>query len=101
MKLSDPAIPFTIRGAKQPRYQVSLPRDAHANGLTLRSTVPMTIAPPISGEIVHTADNRPEDPANWQNEPGPGVGELANDEIVRRQIGPMEQIPRVRVPRVA
>lgn len=98
MKVFPPAVPFTVPGVKQAPYRVVWPRESHHDRMVLRHTVPMTIAPPISGELVHTADNRPEDPANWQNEPGPGVGETAREEVIRRDIAPMERIPRVVLP---
>ncbi len=61
---------------------------------------PMTIAPPISGELVHTATNQPEVAASWQNEPGPGAGEAPEYEIARRPIAAMESVPRVKLPPV-
>jgi hypothetical protein len=78
-------------------YRVRFPRTAVAVP-ELRPEAPKTIAPPISGEVVLTADNRPEDPASWQNEPGPGAGESAAAEVVRRDNTPMEIVERISVP---
>ncbi len=61
----------------------------------------MTIAPPISGELVHTATNRPEDPGSWQNEPGPGAGEPPESELAWRPIAGMEKVPRITLPEAA
>ncbi|MGH9533613.1 MAG: hypothetical protein ACRD2E_02010 [Terriglobales bacterium] len=77
---------------------VIYPRQALAPDQRLRRPVPMTIAPPLSGAWVHTADNRPEDPRSWQNEPGPGVDEPPAAEIVHRSNASLERVPLNRLP---
>jgi len=59
--------------------------------------VPLTPAPPISGELVRTATNTPDDPTSWQNEPGPGMGERPADEVVHRSLQSMEPVARVKI----
>lgn len=84
------------RRKHEPGYVVVLPR--HAPRPSRLAPPPMTIAPPLSGQLVPTATNRPDDPASWQNEPGPGTGERPEAEIVRRDIAAMEKVERVRLP---
>lgn len=92
-------MPFAAAARPGPEYQVVLPRHgARRAGL---GPTPTTIAPPVSGLLVHTANNRPEDPLSWQNEPGPGVGERPEAAVVRRAIAPMEEVARVVVPNAA
>ena len=67
----------------------------------LRFKLPMTIALPISGELVHTATNCPEDAHSWQNEPGPGAGETAGIEVARRSILDMEPVAQHLLPRAS
>jgi len=57
--------------------------------------VPLTPAPPISGELVRTATNTPDDPDALQNEPGPGMGERPEDEVVHRRLQSMEPVARI------
>lgn len=76
---------------------VALPRTAIRNR-RLRQPTPRTIAPPVAGLLVLTADNRPQDPGAWQNEPGPGAGESPDLETVRQPIAAMESVPRIVVP---
>lgn len=76
---------------------VSLPRAAAPNPGLLRP-VPQTIAPPVSGEMVLTASNCPQNPRAWQNEPGPGAGESLDLAVVHRSIKKMEAVRRIAVP---
>lgn len=78
-------------------YEVRLPRSA-GRRRPFGAPVPTTVAPSLSGLLIPTANTRPGDPWSWQNEPGPGVGEPPEDEIVRRPIARMEKVRRVRVP---
>lgn len=91
-------LPFRLgRRPPQRAYAVTLPREA-APSLRLRRATPRTIAPPISGLLVVTADNRPQDPRAWQNEPGPGAGESLELGVVKRRIAEMESVPRIEIP---
>jgi hypothetical protein len=62
----------------------------------LRTTVPMTIAPPLSSDGIVTATNRPQDPSAWQNEPGPGANEPEATEVVRKPLARLETVPKIR-----
>jgi hypothetical protein len=58
----------------------------------------MTVAAPISGEVLTTATNRPDDPHSWQNEPGPGFGQQPEEEVAHRRIADMERVERIKIP---
>jgi hypothetical protein len=70
----------------------------HAQAQPELGQVPTTVAAPISGEIVVTANNRPGDAGNWQNEPGPGFGQRAEDEVAHRDSDAMERVKKVDIP---
>lgn len=77
-------------------YKLSYPHPPAEPELT--ETAPTTVAPPISGELIVTANNRPDDPRSWQNEPGPGADQPAEDEVVRLPDKTMEKVAKVSVP---
>lgn len=97
MQLADAGGPLLRLVARRPAAAIAYPRQAQPDR-RLRRPVPMTVALPLSGMWVPTADNRPDDPRGWQNEPGPGADEPAAAEVVHRSIRAMEVVPRVPVP---
>ncbi len=97
MQLADTARPLRRLRPRRAAPAMAYPRQARPDQ-RLRRPVPMTVALPLSGMWVPTAENRPDDPRSWQNEPGPGADEPAEAEIVHRSIRALEVVPRVRVP---
>ncbi len=97
MQLADTARPLRRRSPRRAAPAIAYPRQARPDQ-RLRRPVPMTVALPLSGTWVRTAENRPDDPRSWQNEPGPGADEPAEAEVVHRSIRALEVVPRVCVP---
>ncbi len=85
----------TVHPPQAQPYKVAFPQDR--KGVDGVAHDPFTVAPPISGEAVVTATYTPGDADSWQNEPGPGAGELPRDEVVERSVQQLEPVQKVAV----